>query len=569
MTPSDRRTFLAALAATSAGTVFLRALAAESGAGPVSAEMIAKAEWIAGLTLTKPQRQLLTETLREQQGGMQQLRAVSLDNALAPALLFAVSTPPPPGRAAAPVVGLPALIRPATDDELAFLSVTELAALLRSRQVSSVELTQLCLSRMQRLDPQLHAVVTRTEELALRQAERADRELAAGGWRGALHGVPYGAKDLLAVPGYPTSWGSGLYRERVRPEEATVIAKLSEAGAVLVAKTSLGELAWGDEWFGGQTRNPWKPSEGSSGSSAGSCAGVAAGFFPFAIGSETWGSIVSPSTRCGTSGLRPTFGAISRHGAMTLAHSLDKLGPVARRVDDLALVHAAIAGADPRDPTARDAGFTWRADLDPRGVRVGVVQELFDADYAAGVDDPAEQARLREWQTLDAQALATLRTLELNLETVSLPADLPIGPLAAIVGAEAASAFDELTRSGLDQQLLRQSRDAWPTVLRAGQLLTAVDYLRAQRIRRLLMERLDALLAQYPVLVAPSFGGDMLLLTNLTGHPQVVVPAGFRQDGTPTSLTFTARAWGEAGLLAVARAYQEASTHHLRRPPGF
>ncbi len=410
-------------------------------------------------------------------------------------------------------------------------------------------------------------MITLTADLALRQAERAEREIARGRWRGPLHGIPWGAKDLLAVPGYPTTWGAGLFREQVRPEKATVVARLEEAGAVLLAKTSVGELAWGDVWYGGTTKNPWNLEEGSSGSSAGSAAATAAGLMAFAIGTETWGSIVSPCTRCGVTGLRPTFGRVSRHGAMALAWSMDKIGPIARTVEDCALAFGTIHGADGLDGSAVDRPFAWPPRRDPRALRVGVVEALFEEDYARRADDEREKRRLREWQENDRRTLSALREAGFELRPVKLPDRYPVAALSHVLSAEAATAFDELTRSGADRKLVRQVAEAWPTVFRLGHLVPAVDYIRANRIRTLLLGEMGEIFARVDAYVCPTYGGDNLLLTNLTGHPSVVVPNGFRaSDGTPTSITFVGRLFGEAELLSVARAYQEATGFHLRRP---
>jgi len=413
----------------------------------------------------------------------------------------------------------------------------------------------------------LQCVITLTEDTALEQAARADREIAAGKIRGPLHGIPYGIKDLFAVPGYPTTWGATPYRTQVRAETATVAARLEEAGAVLVAKTAVGELAWGDVWFGGTTKNPWKTSEGSSGSSAGSASSTAAGLVGFAIGTETWGSIVSPCTRCGASGLRPTFGRVSRYGAMALAWSMDKPGPIARSVEDCAVILGAIHGADGLDRSATDRPFAWPGTRDPKALRIGYVEDLFDADYTKMAEKDEEKPGLEEWKALDKKTLDTLRGLGFRLVPVKLPSSIPVSALAAILSAEAATAFDELTRTGKDAALVRQVADAWPTVFRQGQMIPAVEYLRANRLRTLLLRAMEATFADVDVYVVPSYGGDNLLLTNLTGHPAVVVPNGFlSKEGTPTSITFQGKHWAEADVLAVAWAYQQATGFHLRRP---
>jgi Asp-tRNA(Asn)/Glu-tRNA(Gln) amidotransferase A subunit family amidase len=413
------------------------------------------------------------------------------------------------------------------------------------------------LGRLRRLDPVLHAVITYTEERALEQAERADREIAAGRYRGPLHGIPWGAKDLLAVRGYPTTWGSPIFKEQVFDEDATVVERLEKAGAVLVAKLSLGELARGDVWFGGMTRNPWNLEQGSSGSSAGSAAATVAGGVAFGIGSETLGSIVSPSTRNGATGLRPTFGRVSRHGAMTLCWSLDKLGPLARSAEDCALVFEAIHGPDGKDATVVDRPFVWNPGLDVKKLRVGYARSLFEQKPAEGQE---------EWHDLDLAALEALRGLGVELRPIELPKELPIDALRVILTAEAAAAFDELTRSGQDDRMVQQTENAWPNSFRQGQTVPAVAYIQANRVRTLLMREMDRLFADLDACVVPTFAGSGILLTNLTGHPAVVVPDGFRKDGTPTSLTFLGRLYGEAEALALARAFQEATGFHLRHP---
>ncbi|RMH21304.1 MAG: amidase [Acidobacteria bacterium] len=568
----SRRRLLAYLTAASGSAVFARALVAqvaEPAAPAVTSEMIERAEWISGLELTPEERRLMTGGLAEMTADFERIRAVELDNAVAPALHF----DPAPGSPRCPVERRPlrpvaggGLERPQSDDELAFASVAELARLLASGQVSSVELTELYLARLRRFDPQLECVISLTEELARAQAARADRERAQGRVRGPLHGIPWGAKDLFAVPGTRTTWGAMPYKDQVRQEKATVVERLEQAGAVLVAKLTLGALAWGDVWFGGRTRNPWNPEQGSSGSSAGSASATAAGLVGFALGTETLGSIVSPCTRCGCSGLRPTFGRVSRYGAMALSWSMDKIGPICRSVEDCALVFAHLHGRDGKDATTVDRPFAWPYDGDPRRLRVGYVPQLFDRDRGAGIDDAGAAARAREWQAIDRRTLDELAAAGFELRPIELPESYPVGALSFILTAEAACAFDELTRSGRDELLVRQIERAWPNVFRQGQLIPAVEYLRANRIRTLLMAEMAELFEQVDVYLTPSFGGSNLLLTNLTGHPQVVLPNGFRDDGTPVSITFTGNLYGEGPLLAVAHAYQQATDYHRRRP---
>jgi len=568
-----RRRVLAAISAAGVGSaVFGRALVVlAADKGKVTAGMIREAEWITGLSLTSEDRKMMLRGVNEALANYARNRAVAVDNAVAPALRF----DPSPGSAPAVVTRAPVGLidaadhaRPSTDEEVAFSPVPVLAALLRTRKISSVELTRLYLERLKRYDPLLLCVVNLTDEMALRQAAEADREIAAGRYRGPLHGIPWGAKDLIAVPGYPTTWGSVPYKKQQREETATVVRRLEEAGAVLVAKLSVGELAWGDVWFGGTTKNPWKTDQGSSGSSAGSASAASAGLVGYAIGTETWGSIVSPCTRCGATGLRPTFGRVSRYGAMALAWSMDKIGPIARAVEDCALVLGAIHGSDGKDASAVDRAFEWPPARDVRTLKVGYVEALFAEDRSAQADSEETKENLREWQQHDNRTLETLRGLGVTLTPVKLPSNSPVASLSMILAAEAAAAFDELTRSGRDDLMVRQVADAWPNVFRQGQMIPAVEYLRANRIRTLVMREMEENLAGVDAYLCPSFGGDNLLLTNLTGHPSVVLPNGFRtSDGTPTSITFMGKLYGETDLLALARAYQGATDFHLKRPP--
>jgi Asp-tRNA(Asn)/Glu-tRNA(Gln) amidotransferase A subunit family amidase len=554
----DRRRFLAlasALAAAMPGALW----AEEAAKAGISVKTLAEAEAVAGLSFTEQERALMLKGLDDLRESYAKLRAVPLPNDVPPALRFdpVVSGAPPSGESTfhPSAVAAPEIAGQEVE-KLAFLPVTELAALLRERKVRSVELTQMYLARLKELDPTLHAVVSYTEERALAAAERADRELAAGKSRGLLHGIPWGAKDLLAARGYLTTWGSVPFKDQVIPEDATVVERLDKAGAVLIAKLSLGELAWGDVWFGGMTRNPWNPEQGSSGSSAGSASATAAGGVGFAIGSETLGSIVSPCTRCGATGLRPTFGRVSRHGAMALSWSMDKLGPIARSVEDCALIFRAVLGPDGKDATVVDAPFRWDAGLDVTKLRVGYVKALFEAKPAEGRE---------EQHDLDLASLEALRKLGIDLHPIELP-DLPIEALRIILTAEAASAFEELTRSGQDDLLVRQVEQAWPNTFRQGQMIPAVAYIQANRVRTLAQREMAKLMADLDAYVVPSFGGNNLLLTNLTGHPTVVLPNGFKKDGTPGSLSFVGRLFGEGELLAAAKAYQDATGFHLKHP---
>ncbi len=576
----SRRGVLAALASLGVGsTAFARAVAAQAENAPgVTTEMIRQAEWIAGLELSDDDREKMLRRLNREAKGLEKLRAVSIDNSIPPALTFHPGTPTQDAdsaaRRSAQAVGRQGgrpPKRPASYEDLAFLSLAELAELVRTRRVSSVELTRLYLDRLLRFDPVLKCVITLLEEPALEQAARADREIAAGNYRGPLHGIPWGAKDLFALPGYPTTWGAKPYEDRMLQKKAAVIERLEEAGAVLIAKLTLGALAMGDIWFGGKTRNPWKPGQGSSGSSAGSASATAAGLAGFTIGTETLGSIVSPCTRCGVTGLRPTFGRVSRHGAMALAWSMDKIGPIARSAEDCALVFDALHGADQRDPATVERPFEWPPSGDWASIKVGYVEALFAETRVADIEDPDDREQERESLAFDRRTLETLhrmsREMGFELRPIRLPASYPLEGVWTILGAEAAAAFDELTRSGDDDELTRQDAGAWPTWFRVGQLTSAVDYIRANRVRTMIMREMEELMSSVDVYLAPSFGPN-LLLTNVTGHPAVVVPNGFHAaDDTPTSITFTGKLFGESRTLALADAYQRRTDYHRRRPP--
>ncbi|HEY2148047.1 MAG TPA: amidase, partial [Pirellulales bacterium] len=526
----SRRRALKVLTGLGVGTaVFRRALAADAAsAGKVTPDMIQQAEWIAGLELKPEDRESVARGLTQAVSGFKKLREVKLENNVAPAIIFNATPcmPPPestPRQPAAPIAA-PAPVRPASEDDIAFLPITALAALVRTRQVKSRELTKLYLDRLRRFDPALKCVINYTEELALQQADRADREIAAGQYRGPLHGIPWGAKDLIAWPGYKTTWGATPFKDQVIDTKATVAARLEEAGAVLLAKLSLGALANGDRWFGTMTRNPWNCKEGSSGSSAGSACATAAGLVGFALGSETLGSIVSPCTRCGATGLRPTFGRVSRYGCMTLSWSMDKIGPIARSVEDCAVIFSAIHGFDGLDPTAVDRPFEWPPRRDLRSLKVGYVETSTSA---------AERGELK-----------ALKDLGVKLVPIKLPVKkYPVGALTVILDTEASAVFDELTRGNITENL-----NTWPETFREGQFIPAIEYLRANRIRTLVMREMAEVMAEVDLYVA---GGD-LALANLTGHPTVVVPNGLTKRGgveTPKSLTFTGRLFGESDLL--------------------
>ncbi len=542
------------LSTCAVGAFLLGAVYQQQKAATLTRELVAAAEQLIGLQFNEAKRDSMLADLQDNLESYRKLRELQLNNSVPPALSF---NPIPVGmkfdmqRKPFAMSPAPKVSAPAQIEDVAFASIGELAELLRTRKVTSTQLTQMYLARLKKYGPKLECVITLTEELALKQAARADAEIAAGKYRGPLHGIPYGAKDLLAAKGYKTTWGSVPYKEQVLEQDATVIQRLEAAGAVLVAKLTLGELAWGDVWFGGKTRNPWNLEQGSSGSSAGSASATAAGLVAFAIGSETYGSIVSPSTRCGVTGLRPTYGRVSRAGAMALSWSMDKLGPICRTVEDCALVFNAIYGPDGLDQTVIDLPFNYNPKVKLSALRIGYLQKDFAQDSTFRATNEATLAKLRE---LGAQLIP-----------IELP-KLPVAAMSLTLSAEAAAAFDELTLSGKDDLLVRQIKNAWPNAFRSARFIPAVEYVQANRARYVLVQDMAKLMQNIDVYLAPVFEGDNLLLTNLSGHPCVVVPNGFNAKGSPTSITFVGRLYDEATLLAVAKAYQDATTFHMKHP---
>lgn len=519
---------------------------------PPTIDEIRAAFSVIGLSFTNAKLELLRSGVGENLQSLQHLRDAPLENGDALATGFNPLLPGISARVELPA-GAPrepvAALRPPNLEELAFADIDTLGALIHSKTVSCVELTQMFLARLHRLDATLHCVITFCDERALAQAAALDAELAAGRDRGPLHGIPWGAKDLLATKGVRTTWGAEPFQTQMLPEDAEVVRRLDEAGAVLCAKLAVGALAWGDVWFGGLTRNPWLTDQGSSGSSAGSASSVAAGALPFAIGTETLGSIISPSARCGLTSLRPSFGRVSRRGAMNLCWTMDKLGPMTRSARDAALVFAAIQGVDPLDESTLNAGLPYAPPprVDVKGWRVGYVEDRF-----------GERSPLKG-------ALDELRALGCELVPVELP-EAPLGDLLVILGAEAAEAFDRLTLDGQDDQLTRQVEQAWPNVFRTSRLIPAVEYLRAQRLRRRLMVEMDKLMGGIDVLVHGSDDDAPLIVANLTGHPTVCAPCTFRDNGTPRSLSFTGRLYDEARLLALVEAWQGKTEWHRMHP---
>jgi Asp-tRNA(Asn)/Glu-tRNA(Gln) amidotransferase A subunit family amidase len=633
----DRRTFLNAC--TRAGIAspllpgILYTLAAQAQDVPADAakarelpkitpEMLDQAAMLAGVgPFTVEQKKMMLDGLNDQRTAYDAIRALKIPNSVPPAYVF---HPQPPaktmlatadGRSAKSMLpdlnqtipggGLSSIPdAPAHIEDLAFAAAGELGGLLRTRKITSLALTQMYLARLKRHDSKLHFVITLTEERALAQARTADAEIAAGKYRGPLHGIPWGAKDLLAVKGYPTTWGAGGFEHQSFDEDATVVQRLDAAGAVLVAKFTLGALAMGDKWFGGRTRNPWNPTQGSSGSSAGSASAVAAGCVAFALGSETLGSISSPSTRCGDTGLRPTFGFVPRTGAMALCWTMDKLGPIARSVEDCALVLEAIHGPDGKDTSAHHpADFHWDPNLDWKQLRIGYLKSEFDPPpplklKETAPNETADEKKKREEQNtaakdararrdydqrFDLAALDKLRAMGVDLIPVELP-KLPWDAMVPLLTAEAAAAFDELTMTGRDSLLTEQGIEDWPNAFRTARFYPAVEYIQANRARTLGIRQMSELFEKVNIIVTPSTD-TQLIATNLTGHPALILPNGLRGadapvppavddgdhddiggPGTPVSLTFLAGHYQDAKLTAFARAYQQVTGFHKLHP---
>ena len=445
---------------------------------------------------------------------------------------------------------------PENREELAFYSIPQLAALIVSKKISSVDLTKFFIARLKKWGDTLECVISLTEDIAMQQAKQADDELKQGIYRGPLHGIPYGLKDLFAVKGTKTTWGSTPYKDQVIHEDAFVYTQLKKAGAVLCAKLSMGALAYDNKWFGGATKNPWNLNQGSSGSSAGSASATAAGLLPFAIGTETQGSIISPSTRCGNSSLRPTFGSVSRSGAMVLCWTLDKIGPICRSAEDAAIVFAYINGSDEKDPSAIKHSFNYTGRTDWKKLRIAYAENYFK-------NLPPESPQLK--------VLDQYRSMGANLKAVNFPdsAIYPFDIIGIILSAESAAAFDELTRSNRDDLIERQDKRFWPNIFRSARLIPAVEYINANRYRYNLCVAMNAFMKNFDVLIVPTGVGSQLSITNLTGHPAAVMPVGFNKSGSPVSITLLGNLYDEASILAAAKAYQDKTDHHKKHPPKF
>jgi len=587
----NRRRFLAYFSGAGLGATLLPGVLwgqiQQDGAQRVTPEMLKGALSLAGLDFNEEQQKAMLQGVNRNLTNYEELRKLSIPNDVAPPFYFSAITPGmkvnrtrEPFRPSTPKVK-----RPADLDEVAFWPIVQLSQLLKTRQVTSTELTRMYLARLHKYNDKLNCVVTFLDDVALAQAKQADAEIAAGKFKGPLHGIPWGAKDIIAVKGYKTTWGSGAYKDQVIDSDASVVEMLRDAGAVLLAKLTTGELAQGDNWFGGQTKNPWNLTQGSSGSSAGPASATAAGCVAFGIGSETSGSILSPSGRCGVTGLRPTFGRISRYGVMTLSWTQDRLGPLCRYAEDCALVMSVIAKPDDRDMSVADIPFNWNAQLDIRRLRVGYVKEAFDETRDA-------LAKEHDQKTLDQIQALGVKLVEVTVPEASLD--------TSGFNAESAVFFDELIRSGRDKEMTNPGRAAgW----RPTRLLPAVEYLQGQRARAMMMAKLAEATKDVDVYLVPSGAGGgggapggrgrgaatdgapaegrgasaqpprrasvtqrHFNMANVACYPALAVPNGFVESGSPGSITFHARPFGEAELLALGKAYQDVAGFHLKRP---
>ncbi len=576
-----RRSFIKLLSALGIATASKPDLLAQAPspsptpAPRITKEMMHEAEKLIGIELTDAQEAMALAGVNRNLDAYESVRKIEVPLDTEPAIAFH------PTRAKKELyaprtkfrfgkVELPAF---KSVDDLAFATVPQLAELIRTRKVSSTELTKMYLARLKRYGPKLLCVVTLTEELALKQAAAADAEIKRGKYRGPLHGIPWGAKDLFATKGIKTTWGAEPYRDQVVDYDSTVVERLNEAGAVLVAKLSMGALAQGARWFAGVTRNPWQPDEaqqGSSGSSAGPGSATAAGLVGFSIGTETLGSIVSPSSRCGVVGLRPTYGRVSRYGAMGLSWTMDKIGPMCRGVEDCAAALSAIYGPDGKDITVGDAPFNWNPDTNISTMRIGYLKAEFEGTGGPGgpggpaTPNPQQQRTAEQRRAVYKTALEALEKAGAKLVPIELP-KFSAGPLRYILSAEAAAAFDDITRDGRVNQLSGQGPGDWPNTFRTSRFIPAVEYLRAQRARTLLMHEMEKLMSQWDVFVSPAPGSASLLVTNLTGHPAVVVPCGFVND-LPAAIMFTGGVYDEVSPLRVALAFERATKWHTMHP---
>ena len=556
----NRRKFMAYFSSIGLGATLLPGtlVAVAQDADEITVDMVIAAEKIAGLSFPEDMRERFVRDLNRLRTNYQNIRAMKLDASVAPCFVF---NPVPPGfeeiepERNPTITSSVSVTMPNTEEELAFLSVTYLSALIKTRQVTSTDLTKIYLSRLKQYDPKLKCVITLTEKLALEQARKADKEISAGDYKGPLHGIPWGVKDLIAVKGYRTTWGAEPYKNQVIDTDATVYKRLTNAGAVLVAKLTSGGLATGDTWFGGKTRNPWNTEQGSGGSSAGPGSATAAGLVGFSIGTETQGSIISPSSRCGVTGLRPTFGMVSRHGVMPLSWTMDKVGPICRSAEDCAIVLNAIYGPDGYDTAVVNRPFNWHPADDLTKIRVGYVKSSFERESRAQTDEGRRRAG--EQRQIDNSAIEVFRSLGIELIPLEFPQSISAGNLGFVLHIEGAAVFDDIVRSGEIDSMSNSNR---PYRFRVRRFTPGVEYIQANRVRTILMQDFSKALKDIDVYI-----GGSTSITNHTGHPAMTIPHGFI-NGLPTGLRINGNLFKDAEMITVARAFQNATDHHTKHP---
>lgn len=519
-------------------------------ANEITADDLKVYEKMIGISFTDEERAAVLRDVRQARAGMNAMRRTTIPYTVEPAMIqtpLGGGTIPGSKITAKPTRAKKLDIKSMSDEDIAFCSVRELGELVRTKQLSPVRLTEIYLARLKEYGPKLLNVISLLEDRARASAKRAEDEIKAGKYRGPLHGLPYALKDLFATKGDLTTWGAGPYKDQKFDYDAEVVNRLEQAGAVLIMKSSVGALAMNDVWFGGKTKNPWNPARGSSGSSAGSASATAAGLVAFSIGTETYGSIMSPSNECRVTGLRPTFGRVSRAGGMALSWTMDKVGPICREVEDCALVLAAIAGSDPKDPSAVDRPYAWPKTVDPKKVRLGVLARKDSSGKPVALDE-------------NDPAIKVLRECGFDPQPVAISG---MGPgIDMIIDVECASAFDELTRS---QRIYDLKDSMWPGIFRAARYVPAVEYVQAQRLRRMFMEQFEREFGDFDAVMGTGIGQN-LIQTNYTGHPQILIPFGDDGKGISVSRSFVGRLYQEDMLCAIAKVFQDKAGFLSRRP---
>lgn len=540
-------------------SLILLSSACTSSKSKFSKKDVVRSQRLIGLDFDKKYIDTLYPYLERNREGFDSLRKYTLSPNVFPALRF---DPLPANFTSRPQSGFPEweiptnVEFPTNVSELAFYTIPQLASLIKHKKISALELTIFFIDRIKKYDPILQSTITLTEDMALEQAEKMDKELANGSYRGILHGIPYGVKDLMSVKGYKTTWGAAPYRDQYIDMTATVVEKLQNAGGVLIAKLVSGSLARGDVWFDGKTKNPWDTKQGASGSSAGPGSATAAGLVPFALGTETLGSITSPSTRNGITGLRPTYGRVSRHGVMSLSWSMDKVGPMARSAEDCAIVYSIITGKDSKDGTTTDYPDGFEPKKDYKSLRVAYLKKDIEKDTSLS------KANLEK-------ALETFKKMGITLNEVELPEDVPYSSFDVILRAEAGAFFDDLVRSGNVDQMVEQDQSSRANSLRQARFIPAVEYLQANRHRQVLIEKMEVIMKDYDILISPTFGNRQLIITNLTGHPVISIPTGLDKEKHPTSITLVGNLYDEANILLLAKAFQENTEFDEMYPEGY